>query len=346
MLSPKGDYLAIATSHTVHVAILPDSSHLEHPDTSPIRVKTHTIGPTTHVLSQARVRSALWHPLGAAGECLVTVTADAVVRLWEINRTNRWSFDSAALTVDLRKLHRAATINDDVSAAGLGAKKGFSLDALGMEVASACFGGTGRPEESGWASMTLWIAMTEGDVFALCPLLPSKWQPPSTMVPSLTTTIAARKLDKENSDSSAKAQIYNAQYSWLAEIDRQDPLMVPGESELAPHVPVYARPTIFGSVPKLQGPFHIAPGDDEDTEENDDEVDLADIYVVAPKIDMEELAGVDDELETDDGLDPGLSSTVICLVTSSGRVYVCLRLDEVEGCWLSTKKVCIFSFPL
>ena len=82
--SPNGAFLAIVTDHTVHISVLPDSSHLSGTDTSSIRVKTYQLGPTTHVIPESPVVSALWHPLGLhsnLGGCIITVTADAAVRV-------------------------------------------------------------------------------------------------------------------------------------------------------------------------------------------------------------------------------------------------------------------------
>jgi len=323
------------TSHTIHIAVLPDSSHLHQPDTGPIRLKTHTLGPTTHVLSQSPIVDALWHPLGVNGDCIVTVTQEAVVRVWELNRENRWSFDSPALAIDLKKLHHGTSAEDDFSAAKIGTNRGFSLDALDMVVAAACFGGTGSATEAGWCSMTLWVAMAEGDVYALCPLLPSKWKSPSSLVPSLTTAVAAQKnyLDQEATSVEEQRQC-DEQYQWLAEIDRQDPVYLTGDCETSPEEPIYDRPSQPGPIPKLQGPFRILPGDIED------DLELSGIHVVASRLDMQEMMDPEDEDEiVGDEDSSGLSSSVVCLLTRTGRVYICLDLDGVEAQWLPPKKV-------
>ena len=297
-------------------------------------MKTHTLGPTAHVLSQSRVVKALWHPLGVDGNCLVTVTADAVVRLWELNKENRWSFDSPALAMDLRKLLFASSAEDDIEAAKLGANRGYSLDGLGMEVTSATFGGTGSEDEAGWSSMTLWVAMSEGDIYALCPLLPSKWQPPATLVPSLTSSIAARKtLLEETGLTAEEERVFDSQYKWVTEIDQQEPRMVPGRNELYPDIPIYNRPDGEAYVPMLQGPFRILPGDIED------EMDLADIYVVASKIDLEELMGYDDQEPFEVPELNGLSGGIVCLLSTRGQFHVCLSLEEIGAQWLPAKKV-------
>lgn len=329
MPSPNQEFLAIVTAHTIHVCVLPDSSHLEQPDSGPIRPKMHHLGKTTHTISQSPIVSTLWHPLGVNGSCLVTVTEDAVVRLWELNMDSRWSAEEPAVAMDLRKLQYARSSEDDVQPIRIEKNRGYSANAIGMDVASACFGGSGTEEEEGWSAMTLWVAMTEGDVYALCPLLPSKWQPPSTLIPSLTTSVAVKCAYVQEAQTNAmEKDICNNQYSWLAEVDKQDPPLLQGKTEFSPSIPVYSRPNIFSAVPQLQGPFSIVPGDIED------DLDIVDIKVVAPMLDTEDLYQDEDDAEPP----RALTSSLVCLLTSSGRAYICLDLDGVQGRWLPLKK--------
>jgi nucleoporin NUP82 len=118
-----------------------------------------------------------------------------------VERNNHWSFDRPTLAIDLKKLVDGTSLDEDFAPSGFGQNKGFSADSVDMEVASACFGGHGYDEEDAWASMTLWIAMRPGDVYALCPLLPGKWKAPPVTIPSLTTSIVL-KLAAIGDDSS------------------------------------------------------------------------------------------------------------------------------------------------
>ena len=341
IVSPRGDHLAILTSHTVHIAILPDPSHLGQPDTGPLKLKTDMLGPTTHVTSQASIASALWHPLGVLGSCLVTVTSDAVVRIWEINRENRWSFESPTLAIDLRKLADGVSADEDFGPPKPGMNRGFSPDSVDMEVAAACFGGSGLDEEHGWASMTLWIAMSAGDVYALCPLLPTKWQPPPTLLPSLSTAVVSKtgSMQDDISVSVEDRRNCDQQYQWLSEIDNQDPIIKPAESEFVPPVEIFKRPSHPGPIPKLQGPFDIG------IDESDDDIEYTDILVIGAKLDDEELAlCYEDGSEDGDLGQSGLSLAVVNLLTKSGRVHVCLDVDGVEGQWLPNKKVSLAVF--
>lgn len=329
--SPNGAFLAIVTPHTVHIALLPDSSHLSSPDTSPMKLKTYQLGPATHVIPESPVVATLWHPLGVydnANGCIVTVTADAVVRLWEIDRKNRWSFDRPTLAVDLRKLADGMSLDEDFSPVGFGHSKGFSADALYMEVASACFGGRGYDEENAWSPMTLWIAMRAGDIYALCPLLPTKWQVPSLTIPSLTTSIVNKVASVENASSDVDADEERAirqQYEWLQELDMQEPMYVPEGSEFAE---VRSRPANPSPIPRLQGPFQFA------IEEEPDDLDITDIFVVAAKPDVEDLASEEDAVRIGDFAQSGMSATLVCLSTSNGVVHISLEMDGVEAQWL------------
>ena len=333
VISPNTNFLAILTTHTIHICAIPDSSHLTSDDTAPLRPKIFTLGPTTHVTSRPAVMSALWHPLGVNGSCIVTVTADAIVRVWELSAQDRWSFDSPTTSVDLKKLADGTTLDQDFSASTAATNKTFSPDSFEMEVAAASFAtkGSGR-----WNPMTLWVAMREGDVYALCPLLPQRWAPPPTLIPSLSvsivTTVASIE-DDPTVDENEKL-LAQQQLQWMGELDAQEPQILdtlPGE----PIIEVYNRPSRPGVVPRLQGPFNL----DSDPETGDDlDTTITDILVIGKKTETEELMmGEDLDLDMDDGDQEGLSLPVICLLSTSGQVRVYLDMDGVQAQWLPPK---------
>ncbi|OJD18356.1 hypothetical protein AJ78_01600 [Emergomyces pasteurianus Ep9510] len=343
--SPNGNFLAIITPHTVHIAVLPDSSHLSGPDYSPLRLKTFQLGPTTHVIPESPVVAALWHPLGICnnhGGCLITVTKDAAVRVWEIDRNNHWSFDRPTIAVDLKKLADGTSMDEDFTPSGFGQNKGFSADLFDMEVASACFGGHGYEDEDAWAPMTLWVAMRPGDIYALCPLLPSKWQVPSITIPALTTAIIHKfaSVQGDPSEFDDEQISIQQQYDWLSEIDNQEPLPLPEDIGPSSMAEVRARPANPSAIPRLQGPFQFELG------EEVDELDLTDILVIAAKADVEDLMSGEDGNPFDESPQEGVSATVICLATATGRVHVCLELDGVEGQWLPNTNKGAFTTPV
>ncbi|ROW17539.1 hypothetical protein VPNG_00719 [Cytospora leucostoma] len=332
VISPNSNYLAVVTTHTVHICVLPDPSHLTAEDRSPLKPKFFTLGPTTHVTSKSAVMSSLWHPLGVKGSSLVTVTEDAVVRVWEISPTDRWSFDSPTLAVDLKKLANGTHLDQDFSASTTNTNTAFSPDTFDMEVAAASFPARG----SGlWSSMTLFIAMRGGDVYALCPLLPRLWAPPPALIPSLSVSIVAKVAAIED-DSTVSPQdklLAQQQLQWMSELDNQEPRIIQ-ESLGEPPVEVYQRPSQPGLIPRLQGPFDFEVDPNED-EQDDLDLELADIHVIGRKLETDDLMlGEDELLELDENEQEGLSLTVVCLLSTSGQVRVCLDLDGIEAKWL------------
>ncbi|ESZ89539.1 hypothetical protein SBOR_10080 [Sclerotinia borealis F-4128] len=328
IISPNSNFMAILTTHTVHIAILPEPSHLTVLESGPIKIKTFHLGPTTHVTSRSGISTALWHPLGVNGTCLVTVTKDAVVRMWELSTTDRWSFDKPTLAVDLKKLVDGVSADQDFGASMAAQSSKFSPDAFEMEVASACFAGRGS---GGWSPMTLWIAMKEGDVYALCPFLPEKWSPPPTLIPSLSISIVSNiaAIEDDPNVTQGTKLLAQQQLDWMSDIDNQDPTQVQG-SLGEPPVEVYTRPSRPGKVPRLQGPFDFEMPPEDGYDET-----YSDIYVIGPRIDAEELMdGEDDEIELDEIDKEGCSMSVICLLTHNGRLSIYLDLTGIEAQWL------------
>lgn len=332
VISPNSDYLAVLTTHTVHICVLPDSKHLTAADSSPLKPKFFTLGPTTHVTSRSAVMSTLWHPLGVQGSSLVTVTEDAVVRVWEISAADRWSFDAPTLAIDLKKLADGTTLDQDFSASTTTTNRGFSADIFDMEVAAATFAVRG----SGlWASMTLYIAMRGGDVYALCPLLPQVWAPPPTLIPSLSVSIVAKlaAIEDDPDISPQDKLLAQQQLEWMSDLDNQEPKIIQDTLGDQP-IEVYQRPTHPGLIPRLQGPFNVELSLDED-QQDDLDIELSDIYVIGRKMETEDLMADEDEiLVLDENEQQGLSLSVICLLSPSGQVRVCLDMQGVEARWL------------
>ncbi|RMZ89876.1 hypothetical protein DV736_g2886, partial [Chaetothyriales sp. CBS 134916] len=337
VMSPSGHFLAICTEHTVHVAFLPDHARLADQPDSPLKLATRQLGPTTHVIPESPLASVVWHPLAASSpstDCLVTMTAESAVRVWELDKSNKWSFERPALAIDLRKLADGVSCDQDFQPSGFGKNRGFSVDDFDMEAAASCFGGQGLDDEDAWASMTLWTAMKNGDIYALCPLLPSKWRPSSTTIPSLTTSAVSRMatIDGERvgpDERRAAAQ----QYEWVQEIDNEEPLDEGQETRLRPHNP--------SPIPRLQGPFSILPEDEYA------DPDVTDLIVFPAGLDESVLySGEDDygyEGEYEDSA--RVPFTTLIIACSDGAIDVALDLEGVSGQWLPRQGRSTFSLP-
>ena len=335
--SSNGELMALVTSHSLYVAVLPESGRLLESGSQDIRLKAFQLGRHAHTPSKPPIASVLWHPLGVGENCLVTITVEAIVRVWELNVTNRWSFEVPTLDFDIKKLAYGKSSDDDFTAESPLKNKSYTVDDMHMDVASACFGGVGSEAECGWSSMTLWVAMEEGDIYALCPLLPTRWKSPWTQIPTLTTSIAAKwaYTDMTGGPKEVLHRV-NQQYNWLKSLDEQDPIRLISDTDFS-EIAIYKRPVHPGPIPRLQGPFRILP------EEVDEGFEVASMHVIAAKIDPEELMDSDpDAAELDERDWRGLSASIICLATKQGDLWTFLDLDGVEADWLPKSQVIFF----
>ena len=327
----------------MYLAPLPHRSHLQNHDGSPLKLTASQIGRTTHCLGRSAVITALWHPLAFANnhqDCLITITTDAIVRLWEVDLHNKSTLDNPTLAVDLKKLIDGSSCDDDFAPSQFGYRQGYSPDIFDMEVASACFGGQKFDDEDGWASMTLWVAMRNGDVYALCPLLPSRWTPSSTCIPSLSTSVVSKMAiigDNELDPEEAKA--LRQQYQWVLEIDNEQPASGLLDSDSGPSIEIRKRPSNPSPIPRLQGPFDLDLPEDEQ-----DEFEITDIHVIPARLRSEDAYEDDEEDVRGQDMDK-VSATIVCVSTSRGKVLICLNLDVVEGQWLPKTKKGAFTVP-
>ena len=331
-ISPHGYYLAIATSHTLHVAVLPDPSHLVSQDASPLKLKAYQIGPTTHVLERSPLVSALWHPFGLRGSCLATVTEDAIIRLWELDRGNRESFDRPSWAVDLKKLADGVSSAEDFTPSKYRANEGFSPDRFEMEVAAACFGAHDVGNEVGWAAMTLWVAMREGDIYVLCPILPAKMELPDSFISNLTASISIQSAvaGSDQNLSAGRPEVYLQQSSWTTAILEQKGSH---ENQTRPRQ-VYDRPS-RPSIPKLQGPFRIRP----DRNQIFDVTDIHPISRTATSMDILDNTRDVDEGNEGDQVPIGM----LCVGTADGQVHLLLQDEEPEAQWLQPHRVSLLA---
>lgn len=335
-VSPSGHFLAIATEYTVHVALLPDPSRLHDGDTSDIKLKTHQLGPTIHVMDQAPLARVLWHPLAASSattDCLATITTTAAVRLWEFTQSDHWSFNNPTLAIDMRKLADGTAVDQNFEPAGFGTNRGFSVDEFDMVVASSTWGGGGRENEDPWAAMTLWTAMSNGNVYALCPLLPSKWRPSPTTIPAITTSVVARMATISTEDlDHEERKAADQRYEWVQELDSEDLASADLHDET-----IRFRPDSPSPIPRLQGPFEMHM-------DEFDDIEVTDVLVVPANLDEEDLFSGEDDYDVI-AASQNLPFTVVCLATADDIVDIMLELEGVVGQWLPKQGRGQFSAP-
>ena len=254
----------------------------------------------------------------------MTVTEDSVARLWDIDRDNRWSFDNPSISLDLRKLANGTSANEDFSPSKYGTSNGFSPDQFDMEAAASCFGGVGSGDEEGWSAMTLWVAMKNGDLYALCPLLPSKWSLANQQLDELIKTIEAETLLQDNYSHTPEL-VREQQAQWARDVLDQKQKLDARDTDIEGYA--FEAPLDPGTIPSLQGPFEIEPS-------SDAIFDVTDISAIASSLDKNQR----EALDASDENDSFVPATLLCIATSDGRVHICCDVEGVQARWMPRVK--------
>ena len=194
-----------------------------------------------------------------------------------------------------------------------------------MEMATCCFGGVGSPEEDGWSSMTLWIAMRNGDLYALCPFLPSQWVMSKLQTSQMFATIESADVEFQDNEEHQKGDVTvkDQQSEWAADILQQQ--REQAEYSMDADEYTYERPFANTAVPALQGPYCFEP---------DSEMiwDITDIFAVAPTVDDEQHALAPETTLLDESR--GVPVSVISVATSDGQIHICLDIADTQPRWL------------
>ncbi|BFZ55749.1 hypothetical protein PYCC9005_002790 [Savitreella phatthalungensis] len=148
VLNPSRTILLVVGSSRLVAAILPHSSLLA----KGTAVRSYIVG--EELLRHTTIAQASFHPLSSAGDCLVVLSTDSYLRLFDLST----SFDVADVQVDLLS-----------TGARRGLTGGRGLGDTDAATATAfTFGAGGH----GWSGLGVFVLTGEGDVLAASPVLP------------------------------------------------------------------------------------------------------------------------------------------------------------------------------
>jgi len=186
---------------------------------------------------------------------------------------------------------------------------GFAADLDAMEPASCCFG----PGEQSWRPLTLYILMRSGDIYALSPIVPSRWDAPQGYIQKLSLEITAEQSFDGETTPEAKATNRH-QTKWINEVLNQRQRIVDAQTSFATPKGIaptcLTRPTVVGPTPILQGPFLFQPAPPESM--GDDIPAACDIF----------------------HLEAG-SIGVVGIIYSNGKLDICLEEEPITAKWMS-----------
>ena len=157
--------------------------------------------------------------------------------------------------------------------------------------------------------------MRSGDVYALSPIVPSRWDNPQGYIQKLSLEITTEQSFDEQTTSEAKVT-NRYQTKWINNVLNQRQNIINAQTSFATPKGItptcLTRPTVVGPTPALQGPFLFEPAPPESM--GDDIPAACDIF----------------------HLEAGAIG-VIGIIYSNGKLDVCLEEEPITAKWMSKK---------
>ncbi|PVG00486.1 hypothetical protein CPB86DRAFT_754686 [Serendipita vermifera] len=179
-LNADGRLLAVAGSHHLAVIVLPSSGRGGRAPT--IECKSIQIAPYYHGnKGSAKIVKIEWHPLGHGNTSLFVLTADGVLREYDPTEDAEEPLQTFNFVLKKKKRNTFTMDNSDSSEAisfsfGCGQR-----DTIG---ARGC---------SDWTPLTVYGLMKGGDIYALCPVCPSRMHVDAAFLRSLEAYVRGKE---------------------------------------------------------------------------------------------------------------------------------------------------------
>ncbi|KAF3938225.1 hypothetical protein ABW19_dt0204563 [Dactylella cylindrospora] len=254
-------------------------------------------GETMIVVGEYDIGVAL---LPAPGVITPGTRSKLALKIYEVEFNKEGSFSEATEVLDLKKM--------------LGIERSGSYLMDDLEPASICFGGVG----SIWSMFTLYILMKNGEIYSICPFLPSKWMLDSDFIEELTYELQLNQETRDSPDQSVPAlDKHNAKQIcfWIHEVFRlirvQKLAGKGNDLDDEPAGYILPKPMLpeFED-PLLQGPYLLQPAPEDIL---DDSVFATDITRIG-----------------------AAQYAVIAVAWSTGRVDILLEFESVVPRWQSS----------
>ncbi|CED82201.1 Nucleoporin Nup88 [Phaffia rhodozyma] len=339
--SPTGKLLAVLGSRQVVVIVLPRPGYINLV-TPTVECRSIPIGSYHHSPSSSPLTKALWHPLSSTLSSLLLLTLDGQLREYDPLK-------------DAEEPQQVVSLLPPMLNKKSGRNSGYwAAEEPGSREAVSFALGRG---EGDWGSISIYGLMENGDIYGICPFLPSVARLPRSLIYSLST-VTAQKLSFLHSPSlsSSTSSIttvlpdpillarYHAQKQWIDQLIRQIPSadIEDASDEETSGEPVEVKlEDMKGSLKRtaVQGPFLFDPPPKEiDDEEGEEDLtgSATDLFMVG--------LGEDGTAEEEIGK-KGEVLGVLGIVWKDGRVDVCLEVEKMEGVWSGGKTVISESNP-
>ncbi|KTW28403.1 hypothetical protein T552_01665 [Pneumocystis carinii B80] len=254
--------------------------------------------------SQIEIVSVLFHPASKNFSTILVLSSDAVIRVFELSL----SFEESEQSIDL------------ISGTGRTRKKGsFIVDEDVFQVSDFCF----DSKANEWSLFTLYVLLQNGDIYSICPLVPTNCMVQRSYLNRLACYISTKSQQLEKSkDSTSSISLENEsirmQTRWISDILGQVSLIndyglgSPLSQNLdMQDLVTFRRPNISKFPVLIQGPFLFQPAP----------LEFSSQHVTASNI-----------------ITLGTNVVGILIISyADGKIDVCVEVERVEPKWVLSK---------
>ncbi|WFD41797.1 hypothetical protein MPSI1_000433 [Malassezia psittaci] len=309
MVNPTGKLLLVHGSSEVVILLLPRRSCLQSVGTD-CGVKGMRVGSFFHAPKGCSpIAQCGWHPRGQDGASLIVLTADALLREYNVLRDLEEPQQTLECIPNAGRRHSAYFAGDEDAACAVAFE--FGDTELVEQTANAA------QASASWLLFTMFILTRSGDVWALCPFMPKSASLPRSIVNSL-----------------AQQQVPN-EYArrYLADLANQMQLQKPTDADAdmsfeqedasgsyAATVAVNAPSSVPHRV-EPQGPFLLQPAP---IERSEDQAPIASSMFFTQIF----------EPDT-----PDYTLDVLGIGNRDGSVQLCILADRILPSWLTTRSL-------
>ncbi|TPX33238.1 hypothetical protein SmJEL517_g03864 [Synchytrium microbalum] len=196
-MNPKSSLLAVAGDHDLVVLVLPQPGTFA----SSKPPESHIVGELHHSADQtARIARLLWHPHSLNGTCLMVLSTDGNLRLYDIqkdltNPKQTIPVFKATLTTRLQSKsnHFGLDDNDD--------DDDEDDEDTDEEAVSMCLG-----EGLGWGRYTAYVVTKTGTMYSICPVMPTSCEVDLSHLAHLDLLLSASTPESQEQERQIQCQ--------------------------------------------------------------------------------------------------------------------------------------------
>ena len=288
--------MAVVGTHQIVVVVLPRSGYSKL-ITPLIECKSIQVGQYFHAIKgSSMVTKVIWHPLAQSSTSLLVLTIDGYIREYDV------SVDSEEPLQTLCFLHTSMMPGSNNISVQSTKSKGFSAD---DERASECVSFDIGKCDNDWSPLTLYGMMKNGDIYAICPFIPTNASVSSSYIVNLKAITEAKLKELSYGEDEVAEGRTSQQLRWINAMYKQ---MQASELENSSFFNCNP-PKSVGSLIR-QGPFLTFDNDDDD--DDDDGIEACDLITLNPA---------------------DCPLNIFMLVFSNGKVEIQLENVGIEGRW-------------